>query len=88
MSHLLSLANGLVLADIGSSFLNLATLFASYLTGVLAIVAVFAGYALMTAGEDAQQATRAKRALGFTLAGAVLVGTAVTLAPILTGKIQ
>jgi uncharacterized membrane protein YjfL (UPF0719 family) len=88
MSHLLWLANGLVLADIGSSFLNLATLFASYLTGVLAIVAVFAGYALMTAGEDTQRATRAKSALGVTLAGAVLVGTAVSLASVITGNIK
>ena len=77
-----------VLADVGTSFNALATLFGGYLTGILAFVAVVSGYQLMTAGEDVQQATRAKRALGMALAGAVLVGTAVTLAPVITGNIK
>lgn len=78
----------LVLGNIGDSFNALATQFAGYLTGILAFVAVVSGYQLMTAGEDVQQATRAKKALGLALAGAVLVGTAVALAPIVTGNIK
>jgi len=77
-----------VLADVGTSFNALAALFAGYLTGILAFIAVVSGYQLMTAGEDVQQATRAKRALGLSLAGAVLVGTAATLAPVITGTIK
>lgn len=77
-----------VMADIGTSFAALAAQFAGYLAGVLTIVAVFSGYQLMTAGEDVQQATRAKRALGLSLAGAVLVGTAITLAPTIVGNIK
>jgi uncharacterized membrane protein YjfL (UPF0719 family) len=78
----------LVLADVGTSFNSLATQFAGYLTGILAFVAVISGYQLMTAGDDVQQATRAKRALGLALAGAVLVGTATALAPLITGNIK
>lgn len=77
-----------VLADVGTSFNALAGQFAGYLTGILAFIAVVSGYQLMTAGEDVQQATRAKRALGLALAGAVLVGTAATLAPVITGNIK
>lgn len=77
-----------VLADVGSSFNALATQFATYLTGILAFIAVVSGYQLMTAGEDVQQSTRAKRALGLALAGAVLVGTGVALAPVITGNIK
>jgi uncharacterized membrane protein len=77
-----------VLADVSTSFNALATQFAGYLEGILAFVAVVSGYSLMTAGEDVQQATRAKRGLGLALAGAVLVGTAVTLAPVITGNIK
>jgi Type IV secretion system pilin len=77
-----------VLADVGTSFGALAGQFAGYLTGILTFIAVVSGYALMTAGEDVQQATRAKRALGMSLAGAVLVGTAITLAPVITGNIK
>ena len=89
--HLLFLRLGLpalVIADVGSSFNSLAGLFAGYLTGILAFVAVISGYQLMTAGEDVQQSTRAKRALGMALAGAVLVGTGVALAPLITGSIK
>jgi uncharacterized membrane protein YjfL (UPF0719 family) len=81
-------AAALVLGDVGSSFNTLAGQFAGYLTGILAFIAVVSGYQLMTAGEDVQQATRAKRALGLSLAGAVLVGTAITLAPVITGNIK
>ncbi len=77
-----------VLADVGSSFSDLATLFAGYLTGILAFIAVVSGYQLMTAGEDVQQATRAKRALGLSLAGAILVGTAGPLATTITSHIK
>jgi hypothetical protein len=77
-----------VLADVGTSFNALAGQFAGYLTGILAFIAVVSGYQLMTAGEDVTQATRAKRALGLSLAGAVLVGTALTLAPVITGNIK
>lgn len=89
--HLFSLQLGLpalVIADVGSSFNSLAGVFAGYLTGILAFVAVVSGYQLMTAGEDVQQATRAKRALGMALAGAVLVGTAIALAPVITSNIK
>lgn len=78
----------LVIADVGTSFSALAGQFAGYLTGILGFIAVMSGYQLMTAGEDVQQATRAKRALGLALAGAVLVGTALTLAPVITGNIK
>ena len=88
-SHLLWVGlPALVIADVGSSFNSLAGLFAGYLTGILAFVAVISGYQLMTAGEDVQQATRAKRALGMALAGAVLVGTGIALAPLITGSIK
>ena len=78
----------LVLADVGTSFNSLALQFAGYLTGILAFVAVISGYQLMTAGDDVQQATRAKRALGLALAGAVLVASATTLAPLIVGNIK
>src|SRR5260370_41198623 len=71
-----------VLADVGTSFTALATQLAGDLTGALAIVAVFSGYALMTAGEDVQQATRAQRALGLSLAGGVAGGRAVPPPPV------
>lgn len=77
-----------LLANIGTSFSALATLFANYLAGILAIVAVFNGYQILSAGEDVQQQTRAKRALGFSLAGAVLVKSAVALAPTIVGNIK
>lgn len=77
-----------VLADIGTSLIALATTFAGFLVGALALVGVISGYQLMTAGDDTQKAAQAKRALGLALAGALLVGTAVALAPTIAGNIK
>jgi Type IV secretion system pilin len=77
----------LVLADVGTSFSNIANTLAGFLGGALGIVIVISGYQLMAAGEDVQQATRAKRALGIAIVGAILVGTYATLATTLKGDI-
>jgi hypothetical protein len=86
---LLGTARDLVLADVVGSFKALATQFAGYLEGVFALATVFFGYSLIAASlsEDVQGVTRAKRAFGLALLGALLVGTALTFATATTGNI-
>jgi uncharacterized membrane protein YjfL (UPF0719 family) len=75
-------------ADLGLTFTNLATYFAGFLAAILGFILVVAGYHYLTAGDDLQKATNAKRAFGGALAGAVLVGLAITLALAIRGQIQ
>jgi|SRR5579875_268081 FtsH-binding integral membrane protein len=81
---------GLVLADVVSSFHALATQFAGYLEAVFSLATVFFGYSLIAASlsEDVQAASRAKRAFGLALLGAILVGTALAFATTTTGNIK
>jgi FtsH-binding integral membrane protein len=83
-------AQDLVLADVVSSFKALAGQFAGYLEAVFSLATVFFGYSLIAASlsEDVQGASRAKRAFGMALLGAVLVGTALTFATATTGNIK
>jgi uncharacterized membrane protein YjfL (UPF0719 family) len=77
-----------VLGDIGTSFTNLATYFVGFLAAVLGFILMVNGYHYMTAGDDIQAKTNAKRGMGAALGGAVLVGLAVTLAIAIQSRIK
>ena len=66
---------------VSAAFTNLARLFAGVLAGVVTFFVVVEGFLYITAIDDVQKATHAKRALGTLLFGAILVALAVTIGP-------
>jgi len=77
--HLLS--SGLILADAGTAFTELAKKLAEYLPGFLTLMLVVAGYTYISTLDDIQQATRMKKMLGAFVLGGILIQTAVTFGP-------
>ncbi len=75
-------------ADLGTAFKNLALLFAGFAVPILSFILVVNGYHYMTAGDDIQAKTNAKRGMGAALGGVVLVLAAVALATLIGNAIQ
>ena len=71
----------LPLADVGSAFTGIASMFVSYLGPILALALIIAGYSYMFALDDHNKASQAKRAIGFAIVGAIVVALALGLAP-------
>ena len=75
------------LADVGSAFTGIVTLFVTYLAPILAGALMIAGYQYMFALDDHNKAMQSKRAIGVAIGGAIVVAVALTLAAKITGVI-
>ena len=71
----------LIVADIGTAFLALASLMEKYVIGVTTVALMIEGYMYATSLDDPQKLMHVKKAIGATVIGAMIVVLAASLAP-------
>lgn len=76
------------LADVGSAFQGVASLLAGYLGGILIFGLVIIGYLYIAAMDDPGESVRIKKAIGYLVAGGILVTVAATFGPELVTAFQ
>lgn len=71
----------LVVADIGTAFLALASLMEKYVIGVMTVALIIEGYMYATSLDDPQKLMHVKKAIAATIVGGMIVVLAASLAP-------